>query len=195
MSNKIAITNSALITLGANTIASFADKSLEATAAGAKWDIARRDLLRLHPWNFAVKRRELAQKVAGPVYDYEFKYTLPAESVKLLQVFEDSDYKLERRDILTDKKTCFIKYIFDNQEVAEWDAAFVNLMVARLAWELSYTLPHTRTMIDTMYTLYREALQLAKALDSHEDIEDPIDQAMPDLIAARFQGRVRGHGG
>ncbi len=191
MTDKVAIVNSALVQLGANTIASFEDKSLEATAAGAKWDIARRDLLRLHPWNFAIKRRELAENVTAPVYDYERAYTIPSECLKVLQVFEDSDYKLERRSILTDKRTCKIKYIFDNEEIAEWDATFVNLMMARMAYELAYTLPRSRPMIDTMYQLYREQLQIAKSYDAQEDIEDQVDQFLPDLISARFHGSLR----
>jgi len=197
VSGPVGICNAALIKLGANTIASFDELTLEAKACNALWDIQRRAVLRLHPWNFAIKRSDwdatnqsggLARKaLAEPMSkEYRYAYTMPSDSLKLLKVIGDMNYRREGRDILTNANECHIKYIQDVSDTAEWDSLFVDLMVARMARELAYTLPRTRTMIDAMNNLYQESLMLAKGMDGAEDIEDPIDQSMPDLIATRY---------
>lgn len=197
VSGRVGVCNAALIKLGANTINSFDELTLEAKACNALWDIQRRAVLRLHPWNFAIKRSDwvAANQSGGLVKkdldapmskEYRYAYTMPTNALKLLKVIDDMNYRREGRDILTNKEECHIKYIDDVTDTAEWDSLFVDLMVARMARELAYTLPRTRTMIDAMNGLYQEALSLAKANDAAEDIEDALDQSMPELIAVRY---------
>lgn len=190
--NVVSIANSTLATLGANTINSLSDTSVEARTINTKWDIVRRDLLRSHPWNFAVKRRTIAATVLPPDHTYDYQFTLPAESLRLLTAYGIRKYRLEGRNILTNEvdnpnePQIDIKYVSDMEDVAEWDASFTNVMVYRLALELAYTLPGKNTMVEQMAALYQNFLDLAKGTDASEDVEDELDAALPPMIAVRF---------
>lgn len=186
MASIVEICNSALLSLGANTISALTEISTEAAACNAKWDLSRRALLRIHPWNFAIKRQELARTVAGPEYRFKYKYALPADCIRVLTVYQTGEYKVEGRSILSDRESCKVKYVHDNTDPATWDALFSELMSAKMAVELAYTLPRARTMIDAMYSLYTEKLRDAKFVDSSEDIEDEIGPFDHSLIAVRY---------
>jgi len=54
--NAEAICNSALLKIGASTIVSLSDSSVEAEACNEQYTKLRDELLRSHPWNFAMKR-------------------------------------------------------------------------------------------------------------------------------------------
>lgn len=197
VSGPVAICNAALIKLRGNTIASFDEKSTEATACAALWDIERRSQLRLHPWKFAIRRSGVGGLARVNTTDpaneeYRYAYTLPSDCIKLLKVITPDYFKLEGRSILTDEEECHIKYVADIEDTATWDPSFVDVMVSRMALELAYTLPAKTSMIETMNALYQERLTLARRYNSQEDIEDQVDQATPSLIASRFHG---GRGG
>lgn len=49
----------ALYAIGATTITALADNSKEAKICNARVDPVKRALLRVHPWNFAIKRKQL----------------------------------------------------------------------------------------------------------------------------------------
>lgn len=191
MSNPVAVCNSALITLGANTISTLSDTSIEGKACNTKWAIARRDTIRSHPWNFAVKRVVIAPEVTVPVYGYQYQFILPADALRLLEVYDTPEYKVEGRKILTNNIRMSgspgieIKYISDIEDVAEWDASFVNVMVYRMAMELAYTLPGKNTMVQDMTALYGQFAEQAKAIDAQEDVEDQLDPFLTPLIAVR----------
>lgn len=187
MASAIEIVNSALITLGANTITSFDEDSQEAKVSGIKYPIARASELRRHPWNFAIKRQELARSTALPVFRYKYKYTLPSDCIRVMTVYEDTDYKLEANNIYTDKKECLVKYIFDNEDTATWDPMFVDVMSARLALDLAYTLPAAKGMVELTASIYETRAQMARSIDGSEDIADPFAQYDNALINTRFE--------
>lgn len=191
--SKVQVCNSALVQLGANKISNFDENSAEANACSTKWDIVRRDLLRNHPWNFAIRRRQIAASVGEPTYKYAYKFTLPAECIRLIQVYTNRDYRLEGRSILTSRvddpsaPRLDIKYVADVEDPSEWDAAFVNVVVFRLAMELAYALPAKETQIDRMAALYTDFLQKAKSIDGSEDIDDHLDPSMPEILSVRYE--------
>lgn len=54
--NSVEIANNALTIIGTRRITSLSDTSKEGRACNDNYDICRKACLRLHPWNFAVKR-------------------------------------------------------------------------------------------------------------------------------------------
>jgi hypothetical protein len=134
----------------------------------------------------------IAAEVATPEYKYTHKFTVPAECVRLIQVYTNTDYRLEGRSILTSRvdasnPSLEIKYIADVTEPGEWDTSFVNVFIHRLAMELAYLLPGKETLIDRMASLYADFFQKARAIDASEDIDDQIDPSMPALISRRYE--------
>lgn len=69
--NSVEICNNALALIGARRITALSDPSKEGRSCNDNYDICRKTLLRLHPWNFAMTRVELTgvditSIVAGP---------------------------------------------------------------------------------------------------------------------------------
>jgi len=199
---KIGICNAALIRLGEITIVDFTEASLQATACSLLWDSSRREMLQSHPWNFAIARSSwtaatesggLARTAsATPVNkEYKYEYTLPTDCIKLLKVYYDYDYKVEGRLIMTDTEECHIKYVTDIEDTTLFTPMFRKVMESKMAYELAYTVVRGEGMITQMYTLLERNIEIAKAMDSQEDISDPIDQFESSFITTRYSGRGR----
>lgn len=186
MASAVEISNIALVGLGANTISSLTDNSSQALTVNTVWDQCRRALLRLHPWNFATKRVELPQDVTAPVFGYQYAYQLPADNLRLLEVHRNNQYKVEGNRILTNSISCQIKYIFDATDTSLWDAAFSELMAAKLRYEISYTITRDKESTNQSFNLYQDKLTAAQYVDASEDISDPIGEADNTLIQSRF---------
>lgn len=186
MSSAIDIANSALVTLGESPISSFEDSTNTATVVSVKWDIIRRSTLALHTWNFALKRSYLARTEASPEYKYAYKYGVPSDCLRVVEVYLDQDYKRERRAIYTNNEECQIKYIADITTPEEWDPLFVEAVAAKLAVELAYTIPRASGLIQTMEELYQRRLAAARHVDTSEDIPDRLDQFDSSLLGVRF---------
>lgn len=60
--NSVEICNNALTIIGSRRITALSDPSKEARACNDNYDICRKSLLRMHPWNFAMTRVELTGK-------------------------------------------------------------------------------------------------------------------------------------
>lgn len=186
MASSIEITNIALLRIGANTINAFDEGTTEATIANAVWDTTRRAILRLHPWNCALKEAELAQSTGTPVARYKYIYQLPADFIRLITNRDDSDFKVQGRSIYTNKADCKILYIFDNVDTSSWDSSFVDLVADRLAYELAYPITKSTSLMQARAQVFADSLQKARSIDGSEDIFDsyaPYDSA---LISARF---------
>lgn len=186
MSSIVSICNTALTSLGANPIVSLNDGTTEALLCDSTWSQSRRAVLRLHPWNFAIKRTELAAETTAPVYDYKYSYPLPADCIRVIQVFNNQDYRVERKRIITNSETCFVKYIYDNEDIGNWEDSFIDLMSARIRLDLAYAITRSNSSVTQASALFQEKFKLAKAIDASEDIQEPFGHFDNSLIAARF---------
>lgn len=184
--SNVAVCNMALLQLGAKPISSLSETTTEAVACNSQYDYLRRNLLRLHPWNFAIKQIELAQEVSTPVFDYDYKYTLPSDCVRLWKVLDNGDYKIQGRSILTSEKTCKIEYVYDNTDPSTWDAAFVEVMVASIRHAIAYTITESGSEVERSGVILKEKLQKAKSIDGSEDINDEYGRYDSVLISSRY---------
>lgn len=185
-STIVGICNIALTSLGANPITSLSEGSTESVLASTMYDSARRSILRIHPWNFALKRYELAQTPIAPTYGYTYAYILPADCLRLIQVLDDLDYKLENRRILTNASTVFVKGVCDITDVGLWDESFKDLIAARLRYDMAYAITRSNTQVSTAFEIYKDKLQTAKAIDASEDVPDVFGHFESNFVASRF---------
>lgn len=187
MANSVVgICNIALTSLGANPITSLTDGSTEAVLCDSMWDNARRAVLRAHPWNFALKRIELAAELAQPAFDYKHSYPLPADCLRVIQVFGDSDYRIENKKIITNSDKCFVKYVFDNQDIGSWDSSFCDLVAARLRFDLAYAITRSNSSLNASSAIYQEKLRTAKGIDASEDTTELFGLFDNSLVGVRF---------
>lgn len=182
---QIAICNIALTQLGANSINSLSEGSTESVTCNIYWDSARTSLLNAHPWNFAIKRVELPRETTSPLYEFKYKYTKPADCIRILQVFNDGEYRIEGNSIVTDSQSCFIKYVADITDTSAWSVGFKDAMVARMRFDLAYPLTKSSNEVATASQIYDMALRNAKAIDASEDIGDAINQFDNTLLTVR----------
>lgn len=183
--STIDVINKSLILLGANVITDLTEGSNEATIANAIWDGVRQQCLRIHPWNFAIKEIELPAVTGGFDIEGRYRYNLPADFIRLILVLDDPAYTVKGKSVYTTRPTCKIRYIFDNMDVATWDASFSDVVAYKLATELAYPITKSTSLMEAMTSLFGKTLGEAKAIDGSESIPDafaPYDNA---FIAVR----------
>lgn len=185
MATKTDIVNIALRRIGAERISNLdTDASKAAVAARDLYDEARKDLLNLHNWNFAVKRTSIAKSATAPAFGWDNAYPLPEDHIRLISVHPTDDdlatveYRLEYqssddRVIVSDATSpIYIKYIFDMEDVNLMSAAFRDGLALRLARDLAAALSKSSAAAQLADAAYAKALSRAKSIDGVEDYPD-----------------------
>ena len=148
MSSKIDIANQALTALGADRIISFDDEATEADVMNTIYDPVKISLLRSYPWNCATRRSRLAQSADAPANEYQYKFALPENNLRILGVYEGdyikirnwdeyTEFRIEGKWLLSNSTNIFVRYIHDIAET-EMDAHVEMALVAKLAAEACY---------------------------------------------------------
>lgn len=170
--------NSALQRVGAASILSLADNSPEARACAVAYDSNRRDELRKHRWNFAIRRAVLGPDTAAPAFDYLYAFTLPTDCLRVLRpATTNLDWQIEGRKILTnDGSVLYLRYLADIEDTTQWDASFYNVMAASLAVDICEKLTQSNTKKKQLDDEYNEAVADARKIDAFESgPEDAAD--------------------
>ena len=171
MASDVAICNTALNRLVANTITSFTENSKEARLCNAEYEGIRDQVLRSHPWNCALRRATLAQESDTPSFGYAYQYILPTDPycLRVLQMeTEVEQFKVEGRKLLTDESTAKILYIGRVTDPEEFDSLLVDTLSARIAVEFAFNITGSRTLQADMFDLYNRKLALARSFDAQE---------------------------
>jgi len=198
MSSKVDICNEALDLLGAQTIISLTENSKEARLCNRRFDTVRDSVLRSHPWNCAITRKEIAADSQTPAFGFSYQYSLPSDPycLKVLSFWNsnvDSEiaaydsqvmYKIEGRKILSDEATCRITYIGRITDTEQFDSILSNCIAYRLAAEISYAITGSTSVSANMFNLYEQRLREARGMDASEGMPDKI--IADDFINIRF---------
>lgn len=178
--------NSALQRVGATTILSLSDNSPEARACSVAYDSNRRDELRKHPWNFAVKRVVLAPDSAAPAFDYKYAFTLPSDCLRVLRpATANLDWVIEGRKILTNETTTLnLRYISDVDDAALWDSSFYNVIAAALALDIVERLTQSNVKKSNLAEDYKDAVRMARRMNAFE--AGPVEAAEDGWYLARL---------
>ena len=181
MASRVAIANLALTSLGADRIVSFTEDSENARRINAIFDYCLDDVLRSHPWNFAIQRQQLAKLVSVPAFGYSYEYLLPGDALRVIEVSDGVnlilDFKIENRKLLTDYDGIFIKYIGTITDPTQYTSQFVMVLSSRLAAELAYAITNNKATAEMSFQIYTQRLQVAKEADAQEsDSTNVIDQ-------------------
>ena len=175
--SAVQICSNALLLLGDKPINSFDEDSDRALIASNLWDNARQAVLRSHPWNCATKRVALALDTVVPAYDWAYQFTLPGDCLRVLFVGQSGaadDYKLEGRIILSDENPLYLEYIYNNEDVASWDALLVEAMQRYMTFAMAYPITKSNTTRESAFEEYKLLIKQARAVDGQEN---PNEQA------------------
>jgi hypothetical protein len=190
VTTPVEICSNALLMLGDNPISSFDDDSDRARLAANLWPMARDYVLRMHPWNCAIKRVNLAPETTPPAFGAKAAFVLPGDCLRVLSVGNDGErvrYKLEGRRILMDGNSCLLRYIFRNEDPASWDSLLVWGMTSAMRAIFAYGISQSNSLEQSVSTSMRDVLRMARSVDGQEDEPDAMDHSP--LQEARYLSR------
>jgi hypothetical protein len=187
MASEIGICNRALIKLGEKTILSLDDDKKAARICKSLYEPTRDYVLRTHPWNFAIKRVELARNATDPVYDYAYSYKLPSDCLRvLLPNRETWPYGIEGRNMVSDYPDGLIKYIARITDPNTFDDSFREALACKIAAEGAVALTDNDPRHKAMVQLYGLAIADAKSTNAMEAGPKWIESE--EWIESRYQG-------
>lgn len=182
--DQVGICNTALGLIGAAPINKINDGSKASTLCGVFWDGAVREVLRGHPWNFAIRRAQLPALAEPPAFGYSGAFRLPTDWLRTLEVIGQDDYRHEGGVILANAASLRLKYIAVVSDVDRFDALFTAALAANLSFKLAYPLTQSSAQQDAQWKLYTQQLAQARSVDAQEDpSEDFFEESS--LITAR----------
>ena len=157
------------------------------------YDHTRRKLLRQHPWNFAIKRAELAASATLPLFGATRQFPVPVDFLRLLRVVDaDSNvasadsYFFENRHLMQrydDDDVIRVIYITDEEDVSKFDDLFVELLAVEIAASIAYLVTQNNSNVDRLLTMRKSLVMAAKAIDGQE--------RPPESRVSSFNRRVR----
>lgn len=172
--------------LGAAPIASLSETSKGAILCANLYPLARKDLLRRHPWNCTVTRVLLAPLAGAPAYGWARWFAKPGDWLRTLDVGtpgNELDYEFEGNRILCNTESLPFRYVADINE-GRWDSHMVDVMVKRMTADLAYPITKSASVAQLKQQLYADALKTAKTTDGQENPPEDLGDDSP-FISAR----------
>lgn len=192
--SNVLICNLALQKVGQSRIVALDDDNSNARHCNVCFEPLRDRELRASAWNFAVKRATLAASATIPEFNYNLAFPLPTDLLRLLLPPRlGLDWKIEAIDgspaILTNDGTSLeIRYIAKITDPTKFDALFVEMLAAKIAWHLCEVLTQSNTKKQMLKEEYKDLRAEAKRLNAFEQI--PSEEPMDSWLAARQQGSI-----
>lgn len=168
------IINIALDALGKAEITGPDDEIEASRVMTRRLPSARDYLLRDHPWNFAKVLKTLPADSATPAFRWSKQYSLPVSPycLRALTINDDPDEKFEvaRRKLLCDVGGPLpLEYIARITDPGEFDAAFVELLGAYLAWKAAPRLKNaSRGRVRDLKEEFEDMRPAARSVDGQE---------------------------
>lgn len=142
------------------------------------YDHTRRKLLRQHPWNFAIKRAELAASATEPLFGASKQFPVPADFLRLLRVVDGDNriissesYFFENRQLMlrwSDEDVVRIIYITDEEDVTKFDNLFIDLLATEIAMSIAYLVTQNNANIERLSTIRKTLIAAAMSTDGQE---------------------------
>jgi hypothetical protein len=181
--SAVDICNSALYKIGAQRINSLSDDTKAAKICNDQYDRLRKEVLRAHPWNFAITWVELAATVNTPVSDdYENEFLLPSDVLRILETDIQDNVGWEVGNNVDGNKVIFcnsdslkVKYIKDMTNTTRFAPDFEEALAFRLAADMAYSLVQSQAVQQSMFQYYQLALARAMSFDAQEKGQDEIE--------------------
>ncbi len=176
----IEICNNALLDLGEDAIMSLGDEGKAAGLCNHRWPAVRDAVLRAHPWNCAMAQAELAAATAAPLWRWEYKYTLPSDFLRIVQIVgqdgtEIQDWEIQGGIILCNEEApIYISYVRREIDPKKYDAMLDEALSARMAATLAYPLSGSSSLAQAYWGTYQEKLAEARGVDAREGVPESV---------------------
>lgn len=175
----VTICNSALIKLGAERITSLSDDSKEAQLCNEQYAKIRDALIYGHPWNFATRSAVLTSNGTEHAWNGYQQYDLPTGFLRLINLEDEFVlWAVEEDKLYCDDTTVNARYIVQITDPTKFSVAFTELLSAKLALELSYSLVQSASLKETLKADYQVALRDARSFDSQEGSPGTLNSSL-----------------
>lgn len=175
MSNPITICNKALLQIGADTIESLEDMTVESEACAAFYEDIVEDILTQRKWSFATEPLTLARLNISGQYNFQYAYQLPVDSIFVYNLEQLGKYKIASGKLFTDNAKVTIEYTTRTPE-NQWPSYFSNIVQYRLAAELAPAITGNTSRSQLMEQKFRTALGRGISLDGQSHTTQAIRQ-------------------
>lgn len=182
MASQTGICNMALTQVGHETVAAIDNSTKQGRVCLAAWPLVLDALLEEHAWGFATKRVALQQLSDTPAWGYDYAYKLPANCIRLLEVYPDSEYSIEAGDegdvdlslkILSDEEELSIKYIYRVAQTGLFPPWFTLALADALAFRICFPLEGSATKREALGKTAELSKMKAIAKDCRAAYQDP----------------------
>lgn len=148
--------------------------------------MVRDEVLRAHPWNFAIKRTTLAPLTDAPEWGYRYAFALPSDFLRLVELdgLSTGDYVVEGGQILANDSVLYIRYVQRVTDPNRYDASIVDAMAARLAMELCEAFTQSNTKKQLFMQEFDESITNAKRVDGQEN--PPVQYEEDEWVSVRY---------
>lgn len=173
---------------------SLSEDSKEARCCSSEYDKARKSVLRMYKWGWASNRKTLSPDPVTPDFEFEYRFTLPSDYIKVIELFDyDGEYRIEGNYLLCNTDTVHLKYVSDSVDISRADPLFSDALEWYLAWNISRYLTESETVRQEAWSGFRNIFSQAKFHQSTEHSQEV--NADYDLVDARHgRGFVRDPG-
>lgn len=177
--SNIALSSRALLKIGASSIASFDEGTVEAEVAANLYPSARDALLSAYPWNFATGQVTLPRLTAEPVADFVYAFQLPPDFLRALSAGTPGRgrglrYRIAEQRLHADSAEVVLTYIFRPAE-ADFPPFFDQALITRLSAEFCIPITESTTRAEVLGRLAEREFERAKTIDSQQDTPPVID--------------------
>ena len=176
MASEVDICNLALNEVGESSIMDLSEDSKAGRLCNQFYALSRDMILRMHPWNFAAQRVELAQLTTTPVFDFDFEFQLPADCLKVLKTDDKFDiFKIEGRKLLSNNSIVKILYTRRVEDTTQFDSLFIEAFYLMLASKIAFNLSDNNALSTTLFAKAEAKAKQTKSMDGQEGITDIVE--------------------
>ena len=195
MVSKIDICNQGLVLIGANTIASFTDNTVESKVANQLYETTLRSLLTKARWRFATKQAQLTKLATDPLDKWDSAYQIPNDAILIhtvtvsdnVIVFDRYNEELFTNTSSSDVVVCHYTYQPHEKE-------FPDYFTQSLVFELASLFAGAIARNDQLSVLYQQRAQrqlvVARSMESQTQTTRKLNTTL--LIEVRNRGTADG---
>lgn len=190
MVSQVDIVNLALIEVGTRIVADPDDKEKGPRNIKIVFPMLRDAVLRAHPWNFAMARRQVPAQVETPAFGWAYKYDLPStphclRAYRIGAVEDRIPFAVEGREILTDAGPPInLRFIAQVTDLSRFDALFTVTLGARIGATIAKSIDDSASLAADLWNLYLAKLREARNIDGMEGTAEAVFN--DEFLEARF---------
>ncbi len=143
---EVDVCNQSLGRIGSTTFTFAVQTSDEAVKCDLFYTQTRKELLRSFEWNFASRRQILVAETTAPDFEWDYRYRLPTDFLRVRGIYSDYDLVIEGDYLLTNDNGVELKYVKNVELPEEFDPLFTEVLILKLAKKLINTLAGTGTV-------------------------------------------------